>query len=190
VLVSLGGDIAVAGEAPDGGWPVAVADEQQPASRAPYGGRRAVRVPDANRQASQAPAGSRQAGRAPEGSPGQVVRLAAGTLATSSITCRRWRRGGRNLHHIVDPRTGLPADGPWRTVSVAAARCAEANAAATAAIVMGHPAEAWLAEQGLPARLVTRDGRVRLVAGWPAAEGGLVDPPAACRMPPAPRGAR
>jgi len=56
------------------------------------------------------------------GSPrSQLVRLASGAVATSSVTCRRWRRGGTVLHHIVDPRTGRPADGPWRTVSAAAA---------------------------------------------------------------------
>jgi FAD:protein FMN transferase len=167
VLVSLGGDIAVAGEAPDGGWPVLVADEQLPASRATAGGRRAG-------QALTQPAG-------------QVVRLAAGALATSSVVCRQWRRGDHMLHHIVDPRTGLPAAGPWRTVSVAAASCAEANAASTAAIIAGDRAAAWLAGQGLPARLVAHDGRVRFVAGWPTADGGLVEAPAASRMPPGPR---
>ena len=86
------------------------------------------------------------------------------------MTCRNWRRSGRVLHHIVDPRTGQPADGPWRTVSVAAATCADANAAATAAIVAGTGALDWLAKAGLPARLVSRDGRVtRQAAGQPAA---------------------
>jgi thiamine biosynthesis lipoprotein len=99
----------------------------------------------------------------------QLVRLAGGGLATSSVTCRRWRRGGMTLHHIVDPRTGQPADGPWRTASVAAATCADANAAATAAIVAGEQAEAWLAAAGLPARLVGRAGEVRCLGGWPAA---------------------
>jgi FAD:protein FMN transferase len=87
------------------------------------------------------------------------------------------------LHHIVDPRTGLPAAGPWRTVSVAAATCAEANAASTAAIVAGDRAVAWLSGQGLPARLVARDGSVRFVAGWPEAGSGLVEAPGTCRMP-------
>jgi thiamine biosynthesis lipoprotein len=168
VLVSLGGDIALAGEAPNGGWPVLVADEQEPASRQPARGRRA--------------------GQAPMRSPGQVVRLAAGALATSSIVCRQWRRGGRLLHHLVDPRTGLPAAGPWRTVSVAAANCAEANAASTAAIIAGDQAPAWLAGQGLPARLVAHDDSVLRVAGWPAADGELVEAPPVCRMPAGPGG--
>jgi FAD:protein FMN transferase len=167
VLVSLGGDIAVAGEPPLGGWPVLVSDE--PEQRDPE--------PDAHGAGPVCPS---------EGPPGQQIRLSAGGLATSSIRCRRWRRGGRTLHHIVDPRTGLPAVGPWRTASVAAASCAEANAAATAAIIAGEQAAGWLAAQGLPARLVAHDGTVRLLGGWPATAGGLVEVPAAARMPAAP----
>jgi FAD:protein FMN transferase len=101
----------------------------------------------------------------------QVIRIAAGAVATSSAGYRRWRRGGRDMHHIVDPRTGWPAGGPWRTASVAAATCADANAATTAAIVAGPDAELWLASTGLPARLTGCDGRVRLLGGWPAAAG-------------------
>lgn len=153
VLVSLGGDIAVAGEAPHGGWPLLVADEHH--------------------QARQF-----EPGRA----PAQVVRLAGGALATSSVTCRRWRRAGRQLHHILDPRTGYPARGPWRTVSVAAASCAEANAASTAAIIAGEQAAAWLKVQGLPSRLVAHDGSVLRCCGWPAADWGRLDgPPARLR---------
>lgn len=140
VLVSLGGDIAVAGQPPDGGWPVAIADSSLSG----------------------------------EASAGQVIRLAAGAVATSSVTCRQWRRGGQRLHHIVDPRTGYPAAGPWRTASVAAPRCAAANAAATAAIVAGTDAPAWLAGTGLPARLVGRDGGVLLLGGWPGGDGGAL----------------
>lgn len=172
VLVSLGGDIAVAGAAPHGGWPVLVTDAQTPASAGP-------------------PSQASAAGvdwPATERSPAQPVWLAAGALATSSTTCRQWRRGGRALHHILDPRTGLPAEGPWRTASVAAASCAEANAASTAAIIAGEAAEEWLARQGLPARLVAADGTVRFTNGWPQADGGLVRPPASRRMPAGPVG--
>lgn len=143
VLVSLGGDMTVAGQPPRGGWPILVAGELDPA-----------------------------------GSSGiQPVRLASGAVATSSTTCRQWRRAGRMQHHIVDPRTGLPADGPWQMVSVAAATCADANAAATASIVAGAAAEKWLASTGLPARLVTHNGQVRYAGGWPDTDGGRIDTP-------------
>ena len=80
---------------------------------------------------------------------------------------RRWRRGDATVHHILDPSTGAPAAGPWRTVSVAAATCVDANTATTAAIVRGEGAIAWLEKLGLPARLCRRDGSVVRLAGWP-----------------------
>ena len=103
----------------------------------------------------------------PEG-PAAVVAIQAGGLATSSTTARRWRRGGDVLHHILDPRTGLPAPVHWRTVSVAAASCVDANTASTAAIIRGPQALDWLSNLGLPARLVDAAGTVRTVGGWPA----------------------
>lgn len=153
LLVSLGGDIAVSGEAPLGGWPVLIADDHRQTTRS-----------------------------APGAFPTQIVRLASGAIATSSTACRQWRRAAAAMHHIVDPRTGQPADGPWRTVSVAAATCAEANAAATAAVVSGHGAVGWLESQRMPARLVSHAGTVLPVAGWPADDGGPVTMPPP-RMP-------
>ncbi|MFZ2057730.1 MAG: FAD:protein FMN transferase [Acidimicrobiales bacterium] len=143
VLVSLGGDITVAGEPPIGGWPIVISDSADASS----------------------------------GSGSQIVRLAAGAVATSSTTTRQWQRAGRALHHIVDPRTGLPANGRWRTATVAAATCAEANAASTAAIVGGTDAVSWLRDTGLPARLVTADGAIHLLGAWPEADGGIVTTP-------------
>jgi FAD:protein FMN transferase len=150
VLVGLGGDVASAGEAPVGGWPILIADNHLQTARS-----------------------------RPRTSPTQVVRLRAGAVATSSTACRQWRRAGRLLHHIVDPGTGEPVDGPWRTVSVAAATCAEANAAATAAIVSGHDAASWLSNRKMPARLVSHGGEVLCVAGWPDDEGRPVPVPPA-----------
>jgi thiamine biosynthesis lipoprotein len=100
--------------------------------------------------------------------PGQTIALAAGGLATSSTAVRRWRAGGVDLHHIVNPRTGIPAAEVWRTASVAAADCVQANSASTAAIVRGEGAVAWLETAGLPARLVRRDGTTAYTCGWPA----------------------
>ena len=153
VLVSLGGDIAVAGTPPRDGWPVSVAEApDDPGPRRP-----------------------------------QLVRLASGAVATSSVTCRRWRRGGMTLHHIVDPATGRPADGPWRTASVAAATCADANAAATAAIVAGQSAAWWLTSKGLPARLVGHDGEVCCLGGWPVASGRPIPVPSGSHVYPGAR---
>jgi len=133
VLVGLCGDIAVAGEAPEGGWQIRVTDDHR----------------DAN-------------------APGQCVAIQAGGLATSSVTVRRSGDGPDAVHHLINPGTGLPVDGPWRTVSVTAASCMDANTASTAAIVLGEHAPEWLEENGLPARLVAHDGAVTHVAGWPA----------------------
>ena len=80
---------------------------------------------------------------------------------------RRWLRGGHDVHHLINPESGRPADEYWRTASVAAASCVDANIASTAAIVMGPDAPRWLEERRLPARLVARDGSVARVAGWP-----------------------
>ena len=96
-----------------------------------------------------------------------VISFREGGLATSSATVRRWRRGDAYAHHIVDPATRLPTTGPWRTATVMAASCVDANIASTAAIVLGHPAAGWLLARQLPSRLVGRDGRVVTIAGWP-----------------------
>ncbi len=98
---------------------------------------------------------------------GETIALRAGGLATSSTRVRRWEADGATRHHIVDPRRGASADEVWRTVSVAAADCVDANIASTAAIVRGAGAAEWLAGLGLPARLVAANGDVRRVGGWP-----------------------
>jgi thiamine biosynthesis lipoprotein len=98
---------------------------------------------------------------------GEKVLLRHGGIATSTTVIRRWRRGGRPVHHIVDPRTGRSAAGPWRTASVYAACALAANAASTAAIVLGEQALPWLQSRNLPARLVDQDGAVTTTATWP-----------------------
>jgi len=106
--------------------------------------------------------------RAPLDAGGPVIGLLAGGLATSGTAVRRWVRGGAALHHVLDPTTGAPAEPVWRTVSVLAGTCADANAASTASIVLGRRAPGWLTGLGLPARLVADDGAVTTVGGWPA----------------------
>ncbi len=130
VLVSLGGDLAIAGDAPEGGWSVRVTDDH----------------------------------RAGPEAPGQSITLQTGGLATSSTTVRR----SGDVHHLIDPASARPTSGPWRTASVAAASCLDANIASTAAIVRGDRAVAWLETLGLPSRLVSLTGGVVHLAGWPS----------------------
>jgi len=104
------------------------------------------------------------------GDQGQTISIRSGGIATSSTTARRWCHEGRAQHHIIDPATGTSVVRTWRTASVAAETCLDANIASTAALIRGTSAERWLEALGLPARLVGNDGAVRLVGEWPAEE--------------------
>lgn len=97
-----------------------------------------------------------------------VVLLPAGGLATSTTLARRWVRGGVARHHLLDPRTGEPARGPWRTVSAFGRSAVAANTATTAAVVMGAEALQWLRRNDVAARLVAQDGTVERTTGWSA----------------------
>jgi thiamine biosynthesis lipoprotein len=131
-LVSLLGDLAIAGPAPEAGWRVRVTDDH----------------------------------RSGPGIPGQTIVLHHGGLATSSRTVRR-ALDDPARHHLLDPRTGRPADGPWRTASVHAATCLEANAVSTALLVAGGTAQRLLDASELPARLVGDNGAIQHLHGWP-----------------------
>jgi len=100
--------------------------------------------------------------------PTETVSISSGGLASSGVGVRQWRLGAHQVHHILDPATGLSATPYWRTASVTAASCVQANAASTAAIVLGEHALDWLEGLGLPARLVRLDGTVVQTRGWPA----------------------
>ncbi|MGN6612035.1 MAG: FAD:protein FMN transferase [Angustibacter sp.] len=95
-----------------------------------------------------------------------VVMVPAGGLATSTTLARRWVRGGVPRHHLLDPRTGEPTRGPWRTVSAFGQTAVAANTATTAAIVRGDEALDWLHAKDVAARLVAQDGTVVRTPGW------------------------
>ncbi len=144
--------VAAAGATPCGGALVALGGDIATMGRAPEGGWRVLVAEDHATPADDA---------------GEVIALHAGAIATSGTTVRRWQRGGVELHHLIDPRSGLPAVSPWRTVSAIAATCVDANTAATAAVIRGADAPEWLSSLGLAARLVSVDGEIRRVGGWP-----------------------
>ncbi len=139
VLVSVGGDIRVAGPDPSAAPPQRVVLGHSLADLA-------------------------------AGGPSATIALHRGGIATSSVSARRWRRGGRQWHHLVDPRTGGPADSPWRTVTALGRTAAAANTASTAAVVLGAAAPQWLTERGVAARLVDHEGAVTRTPAWTAAD--------------------
>lgn len=104
----------------------------------------------------------------PEDPVAPVTLAAGGALATSSTVSRTWRNGGRVAHHVLDPRSGSPAAAVWRTVSVAAGTCVEANTLTTAAVVRGLDALPWLRSLGVPARLVGATFKIVTVGDWPS----------------------
>jgi thiamine biosynthesis lipoprotein len=65
-----------------------------------------------------------------------AVRLRDRALGTSAVTFQHLEYQGRKLGHILDPRTGWPAEG-MLSVSVAAPTAAEADALATAFFILG-----------------------------------------------------
>lgn len=132
IVISLGGDLAVAG--PGDGWPVAISETID------------------------------------DFADTEIVHLPYGGLATSSTAARRWIRGGVIRHHLIDPRTGEPTSGRWRTVTATGATCVAANTASTAAIVLGDRAVGWLTERDIPARLVDTQGAIVRTARWPEPE--------------------
>jgi thiamine biosynthesis lipoprotein len=97
---------------------------------------------------------------------GEVVTLRDGGLATSSTARRSWLRGGDRQHHLIDPRTGRPAQTPWSDVTVAAGTCTRADVAAKAALILGADGPAWLDERRLPGRFLAHDGTVLHNAAW------------------------
>lgn len=98
------------------------------------------------------------------------VNLRGGSLATTGNGGR-----GRRRPHLFDPRTGRPA-ADFGSVSVWAASAAEADALATALFVLGADgALAWGKRHPHHGVLVveSRDGRVRVRASAPLADGRL-----------------
>jgi FAD:protein FMN transferase len=88
---------------------------------------------------------------------GPTLELTWGALATSGRDRRRWRRGAEELHHLVDPRTGGPAETDLLRVTVFAASAVEAEVLAKAAF-LGAPVAA-------PQVRVTADGTTVLAGG-------------------------
>ena len=90
-----------------------------------------------------------------------LLRLENCGVATSGKDRRRWQQNGNWRHHIIDPRTGLPAETGVLTATVIASTSIQAEWAAKTSLLLGGQAGLeWLdANPELAGLLVLEDGR-------------------------------
>ena len=102
-----------------------------------------------------------------DGVIGARVVLGIGALATSSTLRRSWKVAGRQVSHLIDPRTGAPVESPVVTATALAASAVEAEAAAKAVLILGEDGLAWAAERPWvkAAMVVWNDGSIYSTRG-------------------------
>jgi thiamine biosynthesis lipoprotein len=91
-----------------------------------------------------------------------TLMLGAGGVATSGTDYRRWKQGGRLNHHIIDPRSGQPAQTDIIAATVIAPDALQAEMAAKTALILGSErGMAWIEERPLfSAMLVLETGEI------------------------------
>ena len=95
-----------------------------------------------------------------------TLELRGAALATSGRDRRRWRRNGRELHHLIDPATGAPADSDVLRVTVVADNAVDAEVKAKSLFLAGSRAAVAEADaDGIPAVVVTERGSTLLAGG-------------------------
>jgi thiamine biosynthesis lipoprotein len=98
-----------------------------------------------------------------------ILNVAAGGVATSSVRKRRWFQSGIEQHHLIDPRSGAPADVEWLSVTAVAGRTVVAEVYAKALLLAGPRRAAELLKQEPDLRYVAagRNGIVWAEADSP-----------------------
>jgi thiamine biosynthesis lipoprotein len=91
----------------------------------------------------------------------ELLLVGHGGIATSGRDYRRWQRHGKWQHHIIDPRTGVPAETDVLSATVIAPTTVSAEVAAKAALILGsHKGLQWIeARSEFACLLVLEDGR-------------------------------
>ncbi|MGI8826737.1 MAG: FAD:protein FMN transferase [Chloroflexota bacterium] len=103
----------------------------------------------------------------------QSIALRDAAVASSTTLRRRWQRAGEERHHLIDHRTGRPSSSAFRTVTVVAASCVEADVAAKTALLLGEQGMDFLEGKGLHGMAVRHDGSTIATREWPWPKGGI-----------------
>ena len=85
-----------------------------------------------------------------------MLNIPPGAVATSSITKRIWKQGEKQRHHLIDPRTGEPAETAWLSVTVIAAHADMCEVFAKALLIAG-PQEAQIIAQNAEIAFIAVD---------------------------------
>jgi thiamine biosynthesis lipoprotein len=131
-------------------------------------------------------------GDGPDGEPGWLVavanpvetvrdlcwlRLRDEAVATSTTVRRRWSRGGRWLHHLIDPRTGEPSQTDVLQATVVAPDAVTADVYAKTALLLGaREGYDWLTGRGMAAALFTHSGHLLRTPSWERHEVPMPEP--------------
>lgn len=102
----------------------------------------------------------------PKGPAALQLELADGGLATTTSLVRRWKQGGGARHHLIDPRSGRPAESRLASVTAIARRGWQAEVLAKAAFLSPPDrALALLSEHDATGFVVDLDGRIHPAPG-------------------------
>ncbi len=102
-------------------------------------------------------------GPEPDQPPLAAICVTDCAVATSGVDYRRWRQGNRTRHHLIDPRSGQPAETDVLSATVVHPDAALAEGYAKALVLMGsEEGLAWILRQPQGAALVVRKDRAVL----------------------------
>ena len=90
------------------------------------------------------------------------LNIPPGAVTTSSIMKRKWMQGETPRHHLIDPRTGEPAETDWLSVTVIAPHADMSEVFAKALLIAG-PRDADILAQNAPEisyLAVDREGKI------------------------------
>ena len=101
------------------------------------------------------------------GSSLAVISMGQGTVVTSGVYERCFEKDGVFYHHILDPETGLPAETDLTSATIVGQSSMDADAMATALIVMGREkALAFCEEHQVEAMFIDGEDNVTCTSGF------------------------